>query len=98
MKTLLVILCLPACLPSLALPQSYNISTIAGNGRQPFTGSTAISAQLIQPRGVAADSAGNIYVTDWYYQQVFRISASGTISVYAGNGQPGSSRPSPALA
>ena len=74
-----------------AAAQFYNISTIAGIGRPQFSGGggAATNALLIQPVGVAADSAGNLYVSDQYYQQVFQISPSGTITVYAGNGKPG---------
>src|SRR5262249_38915215 len=71
--------------------QFYTISTVAGTGRLPFAGSggVAINARLIQPKGIAVDSAGNTYVSDSYYQQVFQISPGGTITVYAGNGLPG---------
>ena len=87
MKTSFLLLCLAA--PALA--QFYNISTVAGIGRLQFSGGggAAINARLIQPVGVAADSAGNVYVSDAYCQQVFQISAAGVISVYAGNGLPG---------
>jgi uncharacterized protein (TIGR03437 family) len=78
-------------LSSIAWGQFYNISTIAGAGRISVNGqgNQAVGAFLVQPRGVAADSAGNVYFTDWFYQQVFQISPAGILSVYAGNGQPG---------
>lgn len=80
-------------LAPLATAQFYNMSTIAGIGRMPFAsnGGVAINARLIEPQGIAVDSAGNYYVSDTYYQQVFQVSAGGTIKVYAGNGLPGSS-------
>ncbi len=75
----------------LASAQDYTISTVAGIGLLPFggAGAPAVNAFLIEPNYVATDSAGNTFVSDQYYQQVFRIDPSGTISVYAGNGQQG---------
>jgi hypothetical protein len=45
---------------------SGNISTVAGNGTQGYSGdgSVATSAELYFPFGVAVDSAGNIYISD----------------------------------
>lgn len=80
-----------ALLPLAAAAQQYTISTVAGIGLQPFTGSggPAAGAQLISPICVAADSAGNTFVTDSYYHQVFRISPDGVITLYAGTGKQG---------
>ena len=75
----------------LAFAQQYTISTVAGIGLLPFggAGAPAVNAFLNAPNFIAADAAGHTYVSDTYYQQVFRIDARGTISVYAGNGLPG---------
>ncbi len=64
----------------LASAQQYTISTVAGIGRLPFVGAggSAVSAPLVEPFAVAADSSGNVYVSDQYFHQVFRISASHT--------------------
>ena len=76
------------CSPAAA--QFYNISTVAGNGRQQFgAGGQATSAKLVQPRYVAADSAGNFYVSDTYFEQVFRVTPAGVITAYAGSGVQG---------
>ncbi|MEO7651128.1 MAG: hypothetical protein ABIZ80_11720 [Bryobacteraceae bacterium] len=71
--------------------QYYVASTVAGNGQVQFQGAggPALSASLISPRNVAVDAAGNIFVGDTYYHQVFRINAAGTIAVVAGNGKQG---------
>ncbi|HEY3744119.1 MAG TPA: hypothetical protein VGL53_29945, partial [Bryobacteraceae bacterium] len=71
--------------------KSYVISTVAGNGRARFTGNggAAVNAHLVQPQFTAVDAGGNIYVSDSYFNQVFRIDANGEISIYAGSGQPG---------
>ena len=78
-------------LASLGWAQQYTISTVAGNGRAAFQGAggPGTSAALVQPSKVAADSSGNVFVSDAYFHQVFRVSTSGTITVYAGSGQPG---------
>ena len=76
------------CSPAAA--QFYNISTIAGNGRLQFgAGGQATSANLVQPKFVIADSAGNFYFTDTYLEQVFRVTPAGVITAYAGNGTQG---------
>ena len=76
------------CSPAAA--QFYNISTVAGNGRQQFgAGGQATKANLVQPKFVVADSAGNFYFTDTYFEQVFRVTPAGVISAYAGNGTQG---------
>ena len=75
---------------ALSQAQFYTISTIAGNGQQQFgAGGQATSARLVQPKFVAADSTGNFYVSDIYYNQVFKVTPAGTISAYAGNGISG---------
>ena len=82
--SLLCLLCSPAA------AQFYNISTIAGNGRLQFgAGGQATSARMVQPNYVAVDSAGNFYVSDMYFEQVFRVTPAGVITAYAGNGTQG---------
>jgi len=84
------LLALLLCLPSLVSAQFYNISTIAGNGLIRFQGGgQAIGTVLIVPTGFAVDASGNTYVSDTYFNQVFRITPGGVISAYAGNGTPG---------
>ena len=83
----LSVLCL-LCSPAAA--QFYNISTIAGNGRAQFgAGGQATNANLVQPKFVASDSAGNFYFSDTYFEQVFRVTPAGVITAYAGNGTQG---------
>ena len=75
----------------LALAQYYVASTIAGNGQLPplASGSVAINARLVNVRNVAADSNGNAYFSDAYYNQVLQLTPSGTMNVYAGAGRQG---------
>ncbi len=69
------------------------ISTVAGTGTQGSDGDgeQAIEAQLNSPRGVAVDSAGNIYIADTGNHRI-RMVATGTniISTVAGTGTQGS--------
>jgi Bacterial Ig-like domain (group 3)/NHL repeat/IPT/TIG domain len=69
-----------------------NISTVAGNGTRGFSGdgAAATSAELNFPSAVTVDSAGNIYVTDFYNVRVRKVTVStGYISTIAGNGTYG---------
>ena len=70
-----------------------NISTLAGNGTLSYSGDggAASKAQLNTPQGVAADAAGNLYLSDTLNNVVRKVSPNGIISNYAGNGGAGSS-------
>ena len=68
------------------------ISTAAGNGTSGFSGdgSSALQAQLDNPVGVAADGAGNLYISDWGNQRIRRVdAATGLVATIAGNGTLG---------
>jgi sugar lactone lactonase YvrE len=66
------------------------ITTVAGNGTPGFCGdnSPAISACLQFPVAVAADTDGNLFITDLGNQRIRKIH-HGTITTVAGNGTPG---------
>jgi sugar lactone lactonase YvrE len=65
------------------------ISTVAGNGRIDSSGDggPAVQAALANPRAVAADSAGNVYIAE--NNRIRRVSVDGTITTLVGNGTPG---------
>ena len=67
------------------------ITTLAGNGTAGYTGDglAATSSQLSSPSGVAADTFGNIYIADKGNNVVRRISVTGVITTFAGNGTAG---------
>ena len=64
------------------------LSVVAGNGTSGFSGDNgpATSAQLSAPAGVAADSAGNLYIVDW---NRIREVSNGVITTVVGNGTSG---------
>jgi hypothetical protein len=68
-----------------------HISTIAGTGADASTGDggPAARASLRAPQGLAVMPDGSILVADPVANRVRRITPSGRIETFAGNGQPG---------
>ena len=68
------------------------ITTVAGTGRVGHggDGGPATEAFLFDPIGVAVDAAGNVYVADRRNHRIRKIDTAGTITTYAGTGEPGS--------
>jgi len=67
---------------------AQTITTVAGNGTLGLDsgdGGPATSAVIGTPLGVAADSAGNIFIADGLSRLVRKVNTSGTISTYAGS-------------
>jgi len=64
------------------------ISTFAGNGTAGFSGDggAATQAQLNGPIGLAADSAGNVYIIDQMNYRARKVTPDGKITTVAGNG------------
>jgi sugar lactone lactonase YvrE len=68
------------------------ITTVAGNGTNGYSGDQgpATSAQLNDPRGVAVDANGNIYISDTGNQRIRRVDfVTGKIATIAGTGTRG---------
>jgi trimeric autotransporter adhesin len=78
------------CLSRAQTPPYYDISTVAGNGTQGYSGDggAATSAEFSSPFDVILDSSGNFYVSDSGNFRVRKVSG-GTISTIAGNGTQG---------
>jgi len=73
-----------------------NISTVAGGGATVLAnagdGGLATSATLNDPRDVALDSQGNLFIADSQNGRVRKVTLStGIITTIAGNGNPGQS-------
>ncbi len=70
---------------------NYNISALAGNGSFGTTGDggSATAALLREPRGVAVDATGNVYIADEEAHAIRRVNAQGNISLFAGTGVKG---------
>ncbi len=67
------------------------ISTVAGSGSGGYSGDTGLAtgAQLNQPRDVAMDSAGNLYISDTDNYVIRKVDANGIITTIAGFGSEG---------
>jgi hypothetical protein len=66
------------------------IRTIAGNGKQGFSGDggPALQARLSGPDGLAVDPSGNLFIADYDNNRVRMVSPDGTITTVAGGGNP----------
>src|SRR5207247_8607588 len=69
------------------------VSTVAGNGERgkPTDGSTATSSPLVDPRAVAVDKSGNIYVLERSGNALRVVDSQGKIRTIAGTGEKGAS-------
>jgi sugar lactone lactonase YvrE len=65
------------------------ITTVAGNGVYAFSGDggPAVAASLDGPLGVAADTAGNLFIADFDSYRVRKVDAHGIINTVAGMGK-----------
>jgi sugar lactone lactonase YvrE len=66
------------------------IATVAGSGYQGYGGDNgpATSAELYDPRSVALDAAGSLYIADTHNNRIRKVS-NGMITTVAGNGTAG---------
>ncbi len=67
------------------------IETVAGNGVEGFSGDGGLAtlAQLRQPRGVAVDDQGVLYIADWLDHRIRMVAPTGVIHTLAGTGTEG---------
>lgn len=65
------------------------VSTLAGNGNQALLNGTGTAASFWNPSGVVADSQGNVYVADAGNHCIRKVTSSGVVTTFAGNGTAG---------
>lgn len=67
-----------------------NINTFAGNGDPRYNGDGRFATTAaLDPRQLAVDGGGNVYVADNFNNRIRKISPSGVITTVAGNGRAG---------
>jgi serine/threonine-protein kinase len=64
-------------------------STLAGNGTSGYVDGAGSEAEFMAPTGMGIDGTGNLYTADFNDTHIRKITPSGTVSTFAGNGQPG---------
>ena len=76
------------CAAASALAQVPVIETVAGSGLL-GDGGPAVGAVLRNPRGLAADFAGNLYIAETGGHRIRKVSRAGIITTLAGTGVAG---------
>lgn len=66
------------------------VSTFAGSGQSGAQDGPAATASFHQPRGLAIDHDGNLYVGDEGNKKIRKITPGGEVSTFAGSGLQGS--------
>jgi DNA-binding beta-propeller fold protein YncE len=71
--------------------KSNVVTTVAGNGQKgvPKDGAVAAEAPLVDPRAVAVDASGNLYVLERSGHALRVVDAAGHVRTVAGTGKPG---------
>jgi len=72
--------------PALAADASFTFTTLAGKPGAVVNSAdgTGSEAQFSAPRGVAVDSAGNLYVADSSNHTIRKVTAAGAVTIFAG--------------
>lgn len=70
-----------------AVQLAPTITRVAGNGipGNPVYGVPALSTQILQVRGFAIDSVGNMYLSSTTNNQIWKVDTSDNISLFAGS-------------
>src|SRR5207248_9338613 len=71
--------------------QTGLVTTVAGNGKKgvPQDGADALKSPLVDPRAVAADRQGNVYILERSGHALRAVTPEGKIRTGAGTGKPG---------
>jgi NHL repeat/FG-GAP-like repeat len=70
---------------------AYTFSTLAGSpGLVGATNGSGAAARFSGPNGIAVDSSGNLYVSDYNNHLIRKVTPAGVVSTFAGTGSIGS--------
>src|SRR5450759_4909281 len=62
-----------------------NVTTLAGNGMPGSADGNGSAAQFYYPNNLAVDSAGIVYVADFYNDTIRKIDTAGNVTTLAGS-------------
>jgi len=62
------------------------VTTVAGNGQSGDSNGVGAAASFDSPAGICLDPSGNIYVADFFNNQIRKITPTGNVSTFASNG------------
>jgi formylglycine-generating enzyme required for sulfatase activity len=66
------------------------VTTFAGSGNAASADGTGTGASFNEPTGIAIDSFGNLYISDYQGHKIRKITPSGVVTTLAGSGSVGS--------
>ena len=82
----LILAALSAAVAGAQSAGDLTITTVAGGGSSLGDGGAATTAQLNNPRGLAVDGAGNLYIADTWNNRIRKVDTAGVITTVAGTG------------